>query len=197
MAVPYVDVDHRGGVPYGRATAQTLKLWTILRIRQQSIYLENLHRQPDSYGIEYYCKKVESGQMTISEIRHRMARSPEGRLRKEAALVDDYLDQVFGSMPALLGGMCRTFNSRMCTPSFKRQLTVMLYKGQVRVACVAQMLQLYSMCALTTTECVLAGQRGIHRAGVAAQLAAVADDGAHVRRYVPPRAVPSPRACRA
>lgn len=52
----------------------------------QSIYLENLHRQPDSYGIEYYCKKVESGQMTISEIRHRMASSPEGRLRKDRIL---------------------------------------------------------------------------------------------------------------
>ena len=38
----------------------------------QSIYLENLHRQPDIYGIEYYCEKVASGKMSISEIRLRM-----------------------------------------------------------------------------------------------------------------------------
>ena len=112
-----------------------------MRIFEQSIYLENLHRQPDAYGIEYYCKKVESGQMTITEIRHSMARSPEGRLRKGVALVDDYLDQVFSSMPALLSAMCRTFNSRMCTPAFQRQLTIMLYKGQVSVAYIAQVLQ--------------------------------------------------------
>jgi hypothetical protein len=67
----------------------------------QSVYLENLHRQPDSYGIEYYCKKVESGQMSVSEIRHRMASSPEGRLRKEIILkstihTDYYLVKVVG-----------------------------------------------------------------------------------------------------
>jgi hypothetical protein len=44
-------------------------------------------------------------------------------------------------MPALLGAMCRTFNSRMCTPAFQRDLTVMFYKGQVNIAYIAQLLQ--------------------------------------------------------
>ena len=44
-------------------------------------------------------------------------------------------------MPALLGAMCRKFNSRMCTPVFQRDLIVMFYKGQVNVAYIAQVLQ--------------------------------------------------------
>ena len=107
----------------------------------QSIYLENLHRQPDAYGIEYYCNKVLSGRMSVSEIRFRMARSSEGRQRKAAALVDDYLDLRFGGMASLVDSMCRTLNSRMCTPAFQRQLLVMLYKGQVNIAYVAKVLQ--------------------------------------------------------
>jgi hypothetical protein len=107
----------------------------------QRVYLERLHRQPDSYGIEYYCKKFSSGELAINHMRLRMAASPEGRERSKAARVDDYLDATFGDMPQLLRDLCQAYQSDVCTSANLRQLLLMLYKGQVNVAYVEQVLK--------------------------------------------------------
>ena len=107
----------------------------------QRVYLDRLHRQPDSYGIEYYCKKVSSGALTVQNMRLRMAASPEGQERSKAARVDDYLDQIFGDLPHLLRAMCEAYQTDLCTRAFLRQLLLMLYKGQVNMAYVEQVLR--------------------------------------------------------
>ena len=94
----------------------------------QRLYLDNLLRQPDAYGIDYYCKKVSSMQLSVAEIRHRMLHTEERKKTIVKLAVFKMLDEIYlQELPVLLDQACADLKSHLCTRENLHRVTPRSY----------------------------------------------------------------------